>query len=184
VTEPNGESQYLEYCRDEQSMDPYVSPLITGSLESFPPMLVQTGSIERLTCEDVAFSLKAQRDGVIVRLEVYNGGAHVFQAGRGKMAKLGMDQIAAFCRTPTTGLIWIKKAPKSTFTMLPFDAKAYIRGEVSRLENLIATGSTLADEARQGKVAPISKAFFPVWTDSSKRRVFQPPKLDIYKDLI
>lgn len=68
----------LDYVGEADPKNPYISPLF-GSLEGFPPMLVQVGSIEMLLSDSVSLAAKAKEAGVKVRLSVYEEMFHVFQ---------------------------------------------------------------------------------------------------------
>lgn len=67
-----------DYVRDEDTTNPYISPLY-GNFTGFPPMLLQVGSYEMLLSDSVLVAEKAKRAGVKVRLSVYEGMFHVFQ---------------------------------------------------------------------------------------------------------
>ncbi|MCD8046785.1 MAG: alpha/beta hydrolase [Clostridiales bacterium] len=67
-----------EYVRDEDTTNPYISPLY-GSFADFPPMLIQVGGDEMLRSDSKLVAKKAKEAGVKVRLSVYEGMFHVFQ---------------------------------------------------------------------------------------------------------
>ncbi|GAA5874457.1 hypothetical protein JCM8547_007367 [Rhodosporidiobolus lusitaniae] len=58
---------------------PYVSPSLTASLTSLPPLLIQSGSAETLRDEHTLLALRASKAGVEVSHEVWKDGVHVFQ---------------------------------------------------------------------------------------------------------
>ncbi len=72
----------LIYNRDyvglEDPRNPYISPLF-GDFDGFPPMLIQVGSYEMLLSDSLMAAEKAKKQGVKVRLSVYEGMFHVFQ---------------------------------------------------------------------------------------------------------
>lgn len=59
---------------------PYISPLF-GDFTGFPPMLIQVGSNEMLLSDSVLVAEKAKKQGVKVRLTIYENMFHVFQMG-------------------------------------------------------------------------------------------------------
>jgi acetyl esterase/lipase len=65
--------------------DPMVSPL-RGDLVGLPPLLIQTGSEEILLAESQQLFEKARHANVTVRLKIYDGLWHVFQAHAGLLA--------------------------------------------------------------------------------------------------
>ena len=67
-----------DYVGDHDPMDSYISPLY-GDFRGFPPMLIQVGSYEMLLSDSVSVAAKARRQGVRVRLSIYEGMFHVFQ---------------------------------------------------------------------------------------------------------
>lgn len=72
----------LIYNRDyvglEDPKNPYISPLF-GDFCGFPPMLIQVGSYEMLLSDSLRAAECAKKQGVKVRLSVYEGMFHVFQ---------------------------------------------------------------------------------------------------------
>lgn len=58
--------------------DRLISPLF-GTMESFPPLLIQVGSDELLLSDSVSFSEKARKSGVDVTLEIWQDMQHVWQ---------------------------------------------------------------------------------------------------------
>jgi acetyl esterase/lipase len=67
-----------DYPGDNDPKNPYISPLF-GDFTGFPPMLIQAGSIEMLLSDSVVAAEKARKQGVKVRLSIYEGMFHVFQ---------------------------------------------------------------------------------------------------------
>lgn len=78
----------------EDLTHPYVSPSISGSLKDLPPLIVMAGGGEILRDEITMFAQRADRDGVDVTHEVFEGGPHVFIAVMEKgIGKKGMENI-------------------------------------------------------------------------------------------
>ncbi len=69
-----------DYAGRHNLKDPYISPLF-GDYWGFPPMLIQAGSLEMLLSDSIGVAYKAKRQGVKVRLSIYEGMFHVFQMG-------------------------------------------------------------------------------------------------------
>ena len=67
-----------DYVGDADETNPYISPLF-GDFEGFPPMLIQVGSYEMLLSDSTSVAEKAKKQGVKVRLSIYEGMFHVFQ---------------------------------------------------------------------------------------------------------
>lgn len=67
-----------EYVGLEDPRNPYISPLF-GDFAGFPPMLIQVGSYEMLLSDSLMVADKAKKQGVKVRLSIYEGMFHVFQ---------------------------------------------------------------------------------------------------------
>lgn len=67
-----------EYLGLEDPKNPYISPVF-GDFSGFPPMLIQAGSYEMLLSDSEAVAKKAKKQGVKVRLHIYEGMFHVFQ---------------------------------------------------------------------------------------------------------
>ena len=63
----------------ELFMDPHVSPLV-GDFTGLPPLLFQAGTNEMLLDDSTRAAAKAHAAGVKVRLDVFEGMPHVFQA--------------------------------------------------------------------------------------------------------
>ena len=97
----NGQTDYLPANNIERVTDlyapldrvksPFVSPLF-GNLEDLPPILIQTGSLERLFDEDVLLALKLsqQNPSTGIELEIYLDQIHVFHV----FTKLEVSRIA------------------------------------------------------------------------------------------
>ncbi|MDH8678144.1 alpha/beta hydrolase [Fusibacter bizertensis] len=67
-----------DYLGRASKFTPYVSPLF-GDYSDFPPILIQVGSDEMLLSDSVRVAEKAQKDGAIVWLHIYEGMFHDFQ---------------------------------------------------------------------------------------------------------
>ncbi|MFV0465624.1 MAG: alpha/beta hydrolase [Lachnospiraceae bacterium] len=67
-----------EYAGDHDLKDPYISPLF-GDFTGLPPILFQVGSVEMLLSDSADAAKKAKRQGVKVKLSIYEGMYHVFQ---------------------------------------------------------------------------------------------------------
>lgn len=67
-----------DYVGDADERNPYISPLF-GDFTGFPPMLIQVGSYEMLLSDSTSVAEKAKKQGVKVRLSIYEGMFHVFQ---------------------------------------------------------------------------------------------------------
>lgn len=67
-----------DYVGDADETNPYISPLF-GDFTGFPPMLIQVGSYEMLLSDSTSVAEKAKKQGVKVRLSIYEGMFHVFQ---------------------------------------------------------------------------------------------------------
>jgi len=74
--------------KDADYNNPVYSPLF-GDLSILPPALIQVGSNEILRDDSEALAAKMREHGIFARLEVYEGGWHVFQ-----MLPLGMSSKA------------------------------------------------------------------------------------------
>lgn len=101
----------MDYAGDEDPKNPYISPLF-GSLEGFPPMLIQAGSIEMLLSDSVSFAKKAKEAGVKVRLSIYEGMFHVFQMGELMLpeSKRAWEEAGKFLRV-------LDRRRKGTFSL-------------------------------------------------------------------
>lgn len=72
------------YCGGESRSNPLISP-VHGDLSGLPPMLIQVGSEEILMNDAQRLADVARRDGVEVRLDIYNSLWHVFQVHAGQL---------------------------------------------------------------------------------------------------
>ena len=70
-----------DYAGGHDPKDPLLSPVF-GDFTGFPPMLIQVGSYEMLRDDSVLVAQKAKKQGVKVRLSVYEGMFHVFQMSK------------------------------------------------------------------------------------------------------
>jgi epsilon-lactone hydrolase len=87
------------YAGDASLHDPYLSP-VCGSFESFPPMLLQTGTWEILLSDSVTVHEKALSQGVDSTLSLYPGMFHAFQFARGflKESRAAWAEAGKFLR--------------------------------------------------------------------------------------
>ena len=85
------------YLGDADPADPGCSPLFADLL-GLPPLLVQVGSTERLRDDGVRLAAPAIAAGVPVRVEVWPGMPHVFQAYDFREARQARARIATFLR--------------------------------------------------------------------------------------
>ncbi len=69
-----------DYVGTHDPGDPFISPMF-GEYWGFPPMLLQAGSDEMLLSDSIGVAYKAKRQGVRVRLHIYEGMFHDFQMG-------------------------------------------------------------------------------------------------------
>ncbi len=83
------------YAREEELQKPAVSPLY-GDFSQLPPLLLQAGSEEILLDDSRRAARKAETAGTPVRLEIWPGMIHVFQAlahyipeGKTAIARMG-----------------------------------------------------------------------------------------------
>ena len=67
------------YVGTESHYNPFISP-IYGDITGFPPLLIQVGSDEILYSDSTRFANKARESQVNIRLSVWEGMWHVFQA--------------------------------------------------------------------------------------------------------
>ena len=75
------ENQKHFYAPDSELKNPYVSPIFATSFKMMPPILAQTGTVERLFDENVALASRlAKESDTFVRLETYKDQVHTFQA--------------------------------------------------------------------------------------------------------
>ncbi len=84
------------YLNGHDPEDPFASPLY-GDLSHLPPLLIQAGTIELLWSEIEALSQKAQKAGVAVTFEPYEGMFHAWQLFAAKIPE-GQIAIEAICR--------------------------------------------------------------------------------------
>lgn len=68
-----------DYLAGQDPSDPRVSPLL-GELHGLPPILIQVGSDEMLLDDSMRFAEKARAAGVDIKLDVWPGMWHVWQA--------------------------------------------------------------------------------------------------------
>lgn len=66
------------YIGEHDPKDPYISPIF-GSFTNLPPMLIQVGTHEVLLSDSKIIASKAKREGIKVKLSIYEGMFHVFQ---------------------------------------------------------------------------------------------------------
>ncbi|MFW9875705.1 MAG: alpha/beta hydrolase [Candidatus Thorarchaeota archaeon] len=66
------------YAQKESLDNPLISPVF-ADLKGLPPLLIQAGGIEALVDDSNMLAERAQKDGVKVKLEVYENMTHVFQ---------------------------------------------------------------------------------------------------------
>jgi len=66
------------YAQKEPLNNPLISPVF-ADLKGLPPLLIQAGSIEALVDDSNSLAEHAKRDGVEVKLEIYENMTHVFQ---------------------------------------------------------------------------------------------------------
>ncbi len=102
VSDPLLDPAYLRasavaYLGSAQPEDPCASPLF-GSVELFPPVLIQVGSDEILLDDSRRFALAVVNVRGTVRLEVYEGMHHVFQLNveQLKSARTALDSAGEF----------------------------------------------------------------------------------------
>jgi len=87
------------YCGAESRSNPLISP-IHGDLSGLPPMLIQVGSEEILMNDSQRLADAAKRDGVDVKLDIFNSLWHVFQVHAGQLdrATKAVDEAGEFIR--------------------------------------------------------------------------------------
>ena len=66
------------YIGDHDPKEPYISPVF-GNFENLPPMLIQVGTHEVLLSDSITIAQKAKKEGLKVKLSIYEGMFHVFQ---------------------------------------------------------------------------------------------------------
>lgn len=87
------------YLGDADARAPLASPLHAG-LDGLPPMLIQVGGAELLRDEVTAFVRRAERSGVLVRLEVHNDMTHGWQMNPGvfPQGQVALERIGEFVK--------------------------------------------------------------------------------------
>lgn len=80
---------------DADFTDPALSPLF-ADMTNMPPTLVQVGSYEVLRDDSEKLAKKITKAGGFSRLEVYQGGWHVFQMAPVPKANRAMDSVKEF----------------------------------------------------------------------------------------
>ena len=87
------------YCGAESRSNPLISP-IHADLSGLPPMLIQVGSQEILMNDAGRLADAANRDGIDVRLDIFNSLWHVFQIHAGQLdrATKAVDEAGEFIR--------------------------------------------------------------------------------------
>ncbi len=66
------------YAQKEPLTSPLISPVF-ADLKELPPLLIHAGGIEALVDDSISLAERAKKDGVEVKLEVYENMTHVFQ---------------------------------------------------------------------------------------------------------
>ena len=66
------------YAQKESLSNPLISPVF-ADLKGLPPLLIQAGSIEALVDDSISLAERAKKDGLEVKLELYENMTHVFQ---------------------------------------------------------------------------------------------------------
>jgi acetyl esterase/lipase len=87
------------YCGAESRSNPLISP-VHADLSGLPPMLIQVGSEEILLNDAQRLADLANRDGVEVRLDIFNSLWHVFQIHAGQLdrATAAVEEAGEFIR--------------------------------------------------------------------------------------
>ncbi len=85
------------YANGQDRTNPLMSPLY-GNLTGFPPLLLQVAAEELLLGEVIAFADKADKSGVAVTLEIFDGMWHVWQSLDEVVpeARAAMERIGEF----------------------------------------------------------------------------------------
>lgn len=79
---------------------PYVSPALSASLTSLPPLLIQSGALETLRDEHTLLALRAAKAGVEVTHEVFRESVHVFHSiQKETSAKAALSAVGEWART-------------------------------------------------------------------------------------
>ncbi len=98
---PKGANEtYLGYyVGDGDPRHPYASPLF-GELSGLPPMIIQVGDDETLRDDSTRFAKRAQEEGVLVKLHVWEGMFHCFPllAPMFREATQALDESCEFLR--------------------------------------------------------------------------------------
>ena len=97
-----GKSNLLAYGTVKMNLkgnlySPYCCPLL-GSFKDFPRMLIQVGTDEMVLDDSIIIAKKAFREGVDVKLEIYEGMFHNFQQKHRllKSAKVAWEKVSDF----------------------------------------------------------------------------------------
>ncbi|MHB1356901.1 MAG: alpha/beta hydrolase [Anaerolineae bacterium] len=87
------------YLGDAEPRNPLASPMF-GDYHGIPPLLFQAGEYEIIRDDSVRTAAKAQADGVMVQLEIYQGMFHVFQSHEPLLpeAREAFEHIGEFMR--------------------------------------------------------------------------------------
>lgn len=90
---------HSSYIGDADPMDPYMSPVF-GTLDGFPPLLIQVGDYEVLLSDSQKIAELAKKSHVKHRLSVYEGMFHVFQMGLGLIpeSREAWEEVEEFIR--------------------------------------------------------------------------------------
>lgn len=83
---------------DADFTNPELSPLF-ADLSNMPPTLVQVGSLEVLKDDSEKLAKKITKAGGFARLEIYQGGWHVFQLAPVPKASKAIEAVKAFIDT-------------------------------------------------------------------------------------
>jgi len=88
------------YAGSQDRTNPLMSPLF-GDLAGLPPILLQVAAEEILLGEVIAFADKANKSGVAVSLDIYDGMWHVWQSMDELVpeARNAMERVGTFIRT-------------------------------------------------------------------------------------
>jgi epsilon-lactone hydrolase len=97
ITHQSLQQSARKYLGTADPRDPLASPLF-GDQSGLPPLLIQVGSDERLLDDARQYAERAARAGSQVRLEVWEGMHHVFQANVADLqsSRAALDRAAAF----------------------------------------------------------------------------------------
>ena len=83
------------YAGNRDLTDPHISPLF-ANFAGFPPTYIQVGSNEILLDDSTRLRDRMKADGVVVRLDVFEGMWHVFQMAPFRTAYAAMDKCVDF----------------------------------------------------------------------------------------